>query len=202
MKTNRIISVIIFIAIIISFGAPAFAQKQPAYKVPLHNTPLIYSSDTLPVIHIPGVNIYDANKFSYLKSRKYRRIIYNVKKAYPYAIIANHRLKSLDDQLVLIDSKKEQRVYMRNAEKEIMKEFEDKLKKLTISQGIILVKLIDREIGITSYEVVKDIRGGFTAFFWQRIAKLFGNDLKLQYDPKGEDKVIEDVILAIDQGFI
>lgn len=164
--------------------------------------PLVYRSDTLPVMAIPELNIYDVSKFNYLKSRRYRRMIHNVKKAYPYAVIANERLKDLDDELSKMKSRKEQKAYMNEAEKEIMQEFEDELKKLTISQGIILVKLIDREIGHTSYEVIKDIRGGFTAFFWQGIARLFGNNLKMQYDPDGEDKVIEDIIKAMEVGFI
>jgi hypothetical protein len=164
--------------------------------------PLVYRSDTLPVMAIPQLNIYDVSKYNYLKSRRYRRMIYNVKKAYPYAVIANERLKALDDDLSDIKSKREQKAYMKEAEKQIMQEFEDELKKLTITQGIILVKLIDREIGHTSYEVIKDIRGGFTAFFWQGIARIFGNNLKMQYDPEGKDKVIEDIIMAMEYGFI
>ncbi len=164
--------------------------------------PLVYRSDTLPVMEIPQLNIYDVSKYNYLKSRRYRRMIRNVKKAYPYAVIANDKLKALDDELSNMKSKREQKAYMKAAEKEMMQEFEDELKKLTITQGIILVKLIDREIGHTSYEVIKDIRGGFTAFFWQGIARLFGNNLKMQYDPEGKDKVIEDIIMAMEYGFI
>jgi hypothetical protein len=167
-----------------------------------HRPPLVYRSDTLPVMQIPELNIYDVSKYNYLKSRRYRRMIYNVRKAYPYAMIANERLKALDEELSKIKSKREQKSYMNEAEKEIMQEFEDELRKLTISQGIILVKLIDREIGLTSYEVIKDIRGGFTAFFWQGVARIFGNNLKMQYDPEGEDKVIEDIIMAIEYGYI
>ncbi len=165
------------------------AQDEPVRPLQQANRPLVYRSDTLPMMMIPQVNIYDVSKYNYLKSRKYWREIRNVKKVYPYSVIANHR-------------KKEQREYLSKAEREIMNEFEDELKKLTVTQGIILVKLIDRETGQTSYEVVKDLRGGLTAFFWQRIAKLFGNDLKLQYDSEGEDQLIEDIIMAIEHGFI
>ena len=164
--------------------------------------PLIYRSDTIPVMSIPAVNVYDANKFNYLKSRKYRRTIYNVRKAYPYALVADHRLRVLDKKLVEMDSKKEQKEFMRIEEKRIMEEFEDELKHLTVKQGIILVKLIDRETGRSSYQVIKDIKGGVTAFFWQGIAKFFGNNLKTVYDPKGKDKVIEDILIATEQGFI
>ncbi|MEX0982109.1 MAG: DUF4294 domain-containing protein [Bacteroidales bacterium] len=163
---------------------------------------LVYRGDTLPVMHIPEINVYDVNKYNYLKSWRYRRTIFNVKKAYPYAIVANLKLKRLDNQLAEIKSKKEQREFVKQAEEEMMQEFEKDIKRLTISQGIILVKLIDRETGRTSYEVLKDIKGGFTAFFWQGIARIFGNDLKLQYDPNDKDKVIEDIIMAIEHGFI
>ncbi|MDA3823964.1 MAG: DUF4294 domain-containing protein [Bacteroidales bacterium] len=201
MKIFKVLSICISL-ILSGHSLPSKAQNNAAKENPYNNTPLVYMSDTLPVMHIPAVNIYNVNKFNYLKSRRYRRIIRNVKKAYPYAIIANLKIKALDKELANITSKKEQREYMRESEKKIMQEFEDELKRLTVSQGIVLVKLIDREIGLTSYEVIKDIRGGFTAFFWQGIARIFGNDLKLQYDAADKDKVIEDVILAIDQGFL
>lgn len=163
---------------------------------------LVYRSDTLPVMVLPPVNIYDVNKYSYLKARKYRRTIRNVKRAYPYARIAHHRLGVLARELEDMKSEKERRQYRKEAEKQIMHEFEDEVKRLTITQGIILVKLIDRETGNTSYEVIQEIRGKMTAFFWQGIARLFGNNLKLQYEPEGEDKLIEDIVMAIEYGFI
>jgi len=195
---------IVLLAVVITFTGlfTAFGQEDTVRKTISPQPPLVYRSDTLPVMEIPQLNIYDVSKYNYLKSRRYRRMIRNVKKAYPYAVIANERLKALDDELSNMKSKREQKAYMKAAEKEIMQEFEDELKKLTITQGIILVKLIDREIGHTSYEVIKDIRGGFTAFFWQGIARIFGNNLKMQYDPEGKDKVIEDIIKALEYGFI
>lgn len=129
-------------------------------------------------------------------------MIYNIKKAYPYAQVAGIKLKELDDHLVTIQSEKEQKVYIDQAEKEIMKEFEKEVKRLTITQGIILVKLIDRETGRTSYQVIKELKGGFTAFFWQGIARIFGNNLKTEYDPDDQDKVMEDIIRGIEAGFI
>ncbi|MEX0986749.1 MAG: DUF4294 domain-containing protein [Bacteroidales bacterium] len=181
---------------------PVMAQGDTIRHYRGSSPPLVYGSDTLPVMHIPELKVYNANKYNYLKSRKYRRLIYNVKRAYPYAIVANLQLQKLDRELTDIKSKKEQKEYLRLAEKEIMGQFEDELRRLTVKQGIILVKLIDRETGRTSYEVLKDIKGGFSAFFWQGIARIFGNDLKLQYDPVENDKVIEDIIKAIEYGFI
>lgn len=202
MRACNYTLVIIFLAVNTGFVLPASSQDPAVTRPERPNRAIVYSSDTLPVMKIPQVNIYDVSKYSYLKARKYRRDIYNVKKAYPYAVIAKKRLDQLEHNLSLINSKKDQKDFLKVEEKKIMDEFEAELKKLTITQGIILVKLIDREIGHTSYEVVKDIRGSVTAFFWQGIARLFGNDLKMQYDPEGEDKLTEDIIKAIEYGFI
>lgn len=129
-------------------------------------------------------------------------MIYNIKKAYPYAQVAGVKLKELDDHLATIKNEKEQKSYIDQAEKEIMKEFEKEVKRLTVKQGIILVKLIDRETGRTSYQVIKELKGGFTAFFWQGIARIFGNNLKTEYDPDNQDKVMEDIIRGIEAGFL
>ena len=129
-------------------------------------------------------------------------MILNVKRAYPYAQIAGVRLKELDDHLLTLDSEKERREYINQAEKEIMQEFENEVRKLTVTQGIILVKLIDRETGRTSYQVIKELKGGITAFFWQGIARIFGNNLKTVYDPLDQDRIMEDIVLGIEAGFI
>ena len=164
---------------------------------------IVEGNDTTPWIELPEVIVYDKADFDYLYfKRRYRRLIRNVKKAYPYAKIAGKRLKDLDDHLVTISNEKEQKAYIDQAEKEIMGEFEKEVKKLTVSQGIILVKLIDRETGRTSYQVIKELKGGFTAFFWQGIARIFGNNLKSEYDPEDDDRVIEDIVLGIEAGFI
>ena len=164
---------------------------------------IIEGQDTIPLIELPEVKVYERKDFEYLYlKRRYRRLIRNVKKAYPYAKIAGVRLKELDDKLVTIDSEKEQKAYIEKAEGEIMQQFEKEVKKLTVTQGIILVKLIDRETGRTSYQVIKELKGGITAFFWQGIARIFGNNLKAEYDPEQNDRIIEDIVLGIEAGFI
>ena len=163
----------------------------------------VEGNDTILMVELPELMIYQRQDFEYLYlKRRYRRLIKNVKKAYPYAKVAGVRLKELDDFLVTIKDEKEQKAYIDQAEKEIMGEFEKEVKKLTVSQGIILVKLIDRETGRTSYQVIKELKGGFTAFFWQGIARIFGNNLKAEYDPEEADRVIEDIVRGIEAGFI
>jgi hypothetical protein len=164
---------------------------------------VVENSDTLAIFQLPEVRVYEKRDFEYLYlKRRYRRMIYNIKKAYPYARIAGVKLKELDDHLATLESDKERKEYVEQAEKEIMKEFEKDVRHLTVTQGIILVKLIDRETGQTSYQVIKDLKGGFTAFFWQGIARIFGNNLKTEYDAIGQDRVMEDIILGIEAGFI
>lgn len=164
---------------------------------------VIEGNDTIPIIELPEIRIYERSNYEYLYlKRKYRRMIRNVKKAYPYAKIAGVRLKELDNQLAAMDNEKEKKAYIQQAEKEILGQFEKEVKRLTVTQGIILVKLIDRETGRTSYEVIKDLRGGITAFFWQGIARIFGNNLKAEYDPDDKDRIIEDIVQGIEAGFI
>jgi hypothetical protein len=185
------------------FLLPPLHGQDPELDEPEITRGIVVDNDTLPMVELPEVRVYERKDFEYLYlKRRYRRLIYNVKKAYPYSKIAGTRLKELDEYLVTLESEKERKAHINQVEKDIMEEFERDVKKLTITQGIILVKLIDRETGRTSYEVIKDIKGGFTAFFWQGIARLFGNNLKTEYDPEGRDRIIEDIVLGIEAGFI
>lgn len=182
---------------------PELSAQEKRVEQPVVARAVVEGSDTLPVLELPEVRVYERRDFEYLYlKRRYRRMILNVKRAYPYAQIAGVRLKELDDHLLTLDSEKEQREYINQAEKEIMQEFEKEVRKLTVTQGIILVKLIDRETGRTSYQVIKELKGGITAFFWQGIARIFGNNLKTEYDPENADKIIEDIVLGIEAGFI
>ena len=164
---------------------------------------VIQGADTIPMIELPELTVFDRRELDYLYlKRKYRRLIRNVKKAYPYSKVAGEKLMELDKRLASIEDKKEQKEHIRLAEEEIMGQFEKEVRKLTVTQGIILVKLIDRETGRSSYLVIKELKGGITAFFWQGIARIFGNNLKAEYDPEGADKVIEDIVRGIEAGFI
>ena len=182
---------------------PELQAQEPRVEPPVVARAVVEGSDTLPILELPEVRVYERRDFEYLYlKRRYRRLIRNVKRAYPYAQIAGVRLKELDDHLVTLKSEKEQREYINQAEKEIMQEFESEVRKLTVTQGIILVKLIDRETGRTSYQVIKELKGGITAFFWQGIARIFGNNLKTEYDPVNDDRILEDIVLGIEAGFI
>lgn len=140
-----------------------------------------------------------------IKNRKnikdYYRLVYNFGKTYPYSGIARRLITETDS--IFSDtsmSKKDKRQYISQKQKELFKTFKEPFSKMTISQGAIIMKLIDREAGQSPYALIKEYKNGFTAMFWQGIAKIFGNDLKKPYDPLGEDKDIEDLIKIWEEG--
>jgi len=161
----------------------------------------IIHGDTIWLAEIDEVFIFPEKKFtSDLLRRKYSRLIRNIKVVYPWAKLAAKKLEEVNAVMADMETERERKEYMKQVEKELKDEFEDDLKQLTITQGRILIKLVDRETGSTSYELVKELRGSFSAFFWQALAKLFGSNLKSEYDPYGEDKLIEEIIILIDKG--
>ncbi|MDY0086250.1 MAG: DUF4294 domain-containing protein [Bacteroidales bacterium] len=161
----------------------------------------IEHGDTTLIMTLPEVNVYALRLFDSRRDiRKVERLIYHVKKAYPYAKLAGIKLREYDKQLVNAKNDRERRRIMRKAEKELNEEFGGDLRNLTFTQGKILLKLIDRETGNTSYNLVKELRGGFTAFFYQGFARIWGYNLKSDYDPEGEDELIETIVTLIERG--
>lgn len=161
----------------------------------------IEHGDTTLIMTLPEVNVYALRLFDSRRDiRKVERLIYHVKKAYPYAKLAGIKLREYDKQLVNAKNDRERRRIMRKAEKELNEEFGGDLRNLTFTQGKILLKLIDRETGNTSYNLVKELRGGFTAFFYQGFARIWGYNLKSDYNPEGEDELIETIVTLIERG--
>jgi hypothetical protein len=109
-------------------------------------------------------------------------------------------LGDINDGLKSIPDDRDRKKYIRNVEKEVFAKYQGDIEKMTISQGRLLIKLIDRETEITSYTIIHDYRGKFSAAFWQSIARIFGTNLKEEYDPYGEDALIEAIIKEIDAG--
>lgn len=161
----------------------------------------VYKGDTIPYGTLPTVTCYVPRVFKNKRdAAKWDRLKYNVKKVYPYAILAAAKLKEYDQLLAKIPNENDRKRYMKLAEEKLKDEFGAELKKLTISQGRILIKLIDRQTGKTTYDIVKDMRGSFSAFMWQSVATIFSSSLKDDYDPKGEDRAIEEAIRLIENG--
>jgi hypothetical protein len=158
--------------------------------------------DTIPHIYIKPVLVTPGRFKSHHDVRKYWRLARKVKKVYPFAQKAAKLLQEYDAFYMQTDDPKKRRQFVKQVEKELFDEYGPQLKKLSLSEGRILIKLIDRETHRTSYELVKDLKGGLTAFFWQGVAKVFGNDLKNEYDPETEDRMIEEIIFFIEMGVI
>jgi len=132
--------------------------------------------------------------------RKYEKLIFNIKKVYPYALMVRRRLEKVNDDMKNITTEKERKEYIKTVEKDVFAEYEGDMRQMTITQGRLLIKLIDRETQNTSYELIKVYRGKISAAFWQGIARIFGTNLKDQYDAYGEDALIELIIREIDAG--
>lgn len=127
----------------------------------------------------------------------FRRLRYNVMKVWPYAVIARQRYDNLQMQLAVTGDRKQQKRLVKQCDEEIKKLFNKEIKNMTITQGDILIKLIDRETGNSSYEMVRQLRGGFTAFSYQVVAKVFGHNLKEKYDAQ-QERDIETIVRSID----
>jgi hypothetical protein len=132
--------------------------------------------------------------------RKYERLIYNLKKVYPYALVVRQKLSQVNYEMEQLHSDRERKEYIKQFEKDIFKSYEGDIRNMTITQGKLLIKLIDRETRNTSFDLIRQYRGGFTAAFWQGIARIFGANLKDEYDPYGNDALIEVILSDIEAG--
>lgn len=159
----------------------------------------LVEGERVPWMLIPEVTVTRKRVFGSPEDKaRYLRLRYNVIKVLPYAKYAQGKYQQLYRDLAVTDNRREQKRLVKVCEKEIKDMFNREVKNLTISQGEILIKLIDRQTGNSSYEVVKDLRGGFTAFFYQSIARVFGHNLKNTYSPE-EDFEIENIIRSLER---
>jgi hypothetical protein len=166
---------------------------------------VIIDGDTIPVVTLRPTTI-SANRKARSKryQRKRSKLYRNVIKTYPYAKVAGTLIKEYNRNLSLLDTEAARDAYLDKCEEDLKAEFEDDLNHMTMSQGRVLIKLIDRETGNTSYELIKELKNGFTAFMWQGVARLFGTDLKANFDPDNDetDYIIEEVVQKIESGEI
>lgn len=146
--------------------------------------------------------IYDMDEFIYdekqglisrLRSRSFTRLMMDIEKTMPYAQLAAQTLYEIDSTLMTLDTERARKVYLDSAEKKLMNEFESELRNLNRRQGLLLIKLIDRETGNTTYHLLREYRSRWSAFFWQGIARVFGMNLRTEYDASNEED-IEDAI--------
>lgn len=160
---------------------------------------ILFEGDSLPTYGIPlkEVVVFQPLRFKDREElNRYLILRRRVLRVYPYAKLAAERLTVLNERLDQIDSKRGKKKYMKRLEDFVYEEFEDELKKLSKSQGKILIRLVHRQTGSTTFELVKKLRNGWKAFFYQTTASLFSLSLKKEYNPSEvlEDYLIEDIL--------
>ena len=169
------------------------------YLVPM----CIYNGDTIPCVQLRTVYIFRPLKFKNEKERQeYYRLIRNVKKVYPISREINQAIIETYEYLQTLPNEKARQKHIKRVEKGLKDQYTPRMKKLSFAQGKLLIKLIDRQSNSTSYELVKAFMGPFKAGFYQTFAALFGASLKKEYDPQGEDKLTERVVLMVENGQI
>ena len=161
---------------------------------------IVESGDTIVYRELKEVVIIPQN-MTKRAERQYSSYVAKVKKVYPLAIEARELLKEYEPQYYALSNQRDRRKLMKNLEKELMNKHKEELKHWYISDGRILLKLINRETERTPYSIISDFRGEFNAVFWQGIARLFKNNLKAGYDPFGEDQLLEEVVMLIELGY-
>ena len=198
------------LAILISHASRSIAQDSgsAAYQIIHTETTDFYNaiwyvngSDTIVNATLATIVITASSK-SRSTARLYDKLQRKIIKTYPYARAAADVMEMYEKICTIVTDSKERAKLLDMAEEEMKKTFEKDLRKLTISEGVILIKLIDRETGRNSFEVVQELKGRFSAFMWQSLARIFGHNLKNEYDAIGEDLQIENIVREIEDGFI
>ena len=163
---------------------------------------IVDGKDTIYIDNITASKVYSRlPKQKGREWRKYYRLVHNFSKSYPYALVARKLVQEADSTIAADNLKWAKRdKYVNKVQKELFDVFEGQMRNLTVSQGALLMKLVDREVGKSSYDIIKDYKNGIAAGFWQGIAKIFGTDLKKPYDPEGEDKLTEELVKIWDAG--
>lgn len=162
----------------------------------------VLDGDTIPLYYLREVNVYASGMLLTPKEIKSNaKLIRNVRLMLPYAREAKKRLDALEVEIAGLP-RKQRKAAIKKAEQQLKDDYKDQLSKYTFSQGLVLIKLIDRETSRTAYALVGDLRGSFRAGLYQALARLFGYNLKTKYDPKHDkkDELIERIVISIERG--
>lgn len=200
---KRQLTIIIFFLFFLPKGNWCSAQEQTGTSQrSVYLTPMcIYEGDTIPFVKLPTVYIFKPLRFKNKRqAEKYTKLVRDVKKVLPIAKEVNRAVIETYEYLQTLPTPKERQKHIKAVEKGLKEQYTPRLKKLTFTQGKLLIKLVDRETNSTGYELVKAFMGPFKAGFYQTFASLFGASLKKEYDAQGEDALTERVILLVENG--
>lgn len=188
---------LIFILFVL-FTLPSLGQSRFGPNDTLVVPYIVYDGDTMTYAQLDMVMVWGKMSTAQRKAnREWTRLRNAVYVTYPYAKKASYIINDVNSNLKHIIDEKKRKQYLSSREKVLKKEFTEPLTNLSVYQGKILMKLINRETSNTCYDLVKEYKGGFSAKFWQTIAWVFGGSLKQNYDPKGEDAEIEQIVLEV-----
>ena len=163
----------------------------------------VYRGDTLPVIHLRDVYIYQRPNFRNRRhERYYWRTVRDVKKTLPIAREVRGIIIETYEYLLTLPDEKARTAHLEAVEKGLLEQYTPRMRQLTFSQGKMLIKLIDRECNLTGYELIRVFMGSFKANFYQAFAALFGASLKKEYNPEMDDREVEEVIYWVEQGVL
>ena len=196
---------------------PVFAQQLPApspktansLRTPdnrfgkydtIYSMMIVYDGDTIPAKTLEMVSV--DRKMTRVQRQRWEamtRLRNAVYVTYPFARKAGIILNEMNFKLAKIPSAEEKKQYIKSREKDLKKEFTDPMENLSVYQGKVLMKLINRQTGNNCYDIIKEYRGGFTARFWQTVAFFFGSSLKQPYDAHGDDKDIESIVQEVER---
>ena len=198
MKIFRVLVVVVAFAM---SGFSVYGQSTSGESTLSVVQAIIIGNDTVPYFVLPTYYCYPPLKFKNKKEEQfYWRTVRDVKVVLPYVRHIRKVMEKTNEALMSMPDKASRDAYMKNFEKRIYKENETKFKDLTLNQGKLIIRLLDRETNNTSYELIKAYRGSFSAGFWQVFALVLGADLKTKYGTKEEDAVIERVIVLVEAG--
>ena len=176
----------------------ASGQRRMRERAFWHSEWVVENGDSIPVFHLTPVRKYARKP----DMRRYARMVRAVKRVYPLAEEARSLMASMEQELLALNSKKQQKLYIKGIEKRLVREYTPVIKKMTIYDGKVLLKLIDRQVDNTAFDIIKEFRGGFEAGMWQALAKIFGNNLKTDYDPEKDDQLLERVVTLYEKGLL
>lgn len=180
------------------FGMPGEAGAQSRRRGYLLQEWTVEQGDSIPLIHLTPVYVFAHP----VDLRRYRKLVDAVKRVYPVAQLARAKMADMEEELLRLPTKRAQKAYIKQVYEEIKGEYTPVIRKMTRTQGKVLLKLIDRETDYTAYEILREFRGGFVAGFWQGVSRIFGQDLKAGYDKEGEDRIIEQIIVYYEAGLL
>ena len=192
------------LCLVLLFAVPSGAQEPvapPPLDLEMQVGKVLLDGDSVLFMQTSPVYVYPQPTFrTRRQQQQYVRLVRNVKRVLPIAKEVRQMLIETAEYIETLPNKKERDEHLKRVEAAIVREYKPRMKKLTFAQGKLLIKLVDRELGSTAYDAMKAFIGPLRAGFWQAFAWTFGASLKKSYDPEGEDRLTEQIVLQVEAG--